>query len=257
MSISGAAMFARYAYPPNELGYCGPADASVLLHRDIPGAEQRIREHARRFDGAWAYLELIASCSLIADPLDARVVEAYWIGNELLDEIDPEYAMGWLQQRFAGQPGATWMPGLPHHGYQVFAVYPWSGLLRRTTNTTVALSVLDQCRIRWGEIVAVDGQRVRVRSRPLVLQDGRLELGPPRESSAAWAADGRSLLDAPVGGTPLSIGDHVAMHWDWVCGVLDAREVAQLETRNADQLERTNAALARDGVGIRAGTGRS
>jgi len=28
---SGAAMFARYAYPPNELGYCGPGDGQDLL----------------------------------------------------------------------------------------------------------------------------------------------------------------------------------------------------------------------------------
>ena len=30
------ALFARYAFPPNELGYCGPPDASVLLHGDYP-----------------------------------------------------------------------------------------------------------------------------------------------------------------------------------------------------------------------------
>ena len=29
---TGATRFARYAFPPNELGHCGPDDASVLLH---------------------------------------------------------------------------------------------------------------------------------------------------------------------------------------------------------------------------------
>ena len=33
----GHATFARYAFPPNELGYCGPSDASVLLHGDPAG----------------------------------------------------------------------------------------------------------------------------------------------------------------------------------------------------------------------------
>ena len=31
MNDAGAAMFARYAYPPNELGYCGPGDGRDLL----------------------------------------------------------------------------------------------------------------------------------------------------------------------------------------------------------------------------------
>ena len=34
MTLTGATMFARYAYPPNVLGYCGPDDASPLLSRD-------------------------------------------------------------------------------------------------------------------------------------------------------------------------------------------------------------------------------
>jgi hypothetical protein len=236
MSSAGVAMFARYAYPPNELGYCGPDDASVLLHTSDPDADDRIAQHARRFDGAWTYLELIAAGAGIADPLDPRVVEAYWIGNDLLDDIDPALASVQLQERFPAQPGATWTPGYPHHGFQVFAVYPWARLLRRGVNTQVALAVLEQCRIRWGEVVAVEGARVRVRSRPLVLRNGRLELDEPRELGAAWSVAGTALLPAPV-----RVGEHVAMHWDWVCDVLDARQVAQLECRGADQLERTNA----------------
>ena len=42
---------------------------------------------ARCFSGAWPYLELIASANAIADPLDARVLEAYWVGSELLEGI--------------------------------------------------------------------------------------------------------------------------------------------------------------------------
>ena len=30
MSVQGALLFARYAYPPNELGYCGPDGAGAL-----------------------------------------------------------------------------------------------------------------------------------------------------------------------------------------------------------------------------------
>ena len=243
MTDSGTTLFARYAYPPNELGYCGPDDASVLLGRGSAAAERQIARHARQFEGAWSYLEIIAAASHIADPLDPRVVEAYWIGNELLDNVNPE-SMVSLRERFGDQAGASWVLGLPHHGFHVFAVYPWVGLLHRGTGNDVALSVLDKCRIRWGEVVAIEGERVRVRSRPLVLHDGALELGPEREQTAAWSVNGSSLLLAQTDGhPPLSSGDHVAMHWDWVCDVLSPGQVAQLELRNADQLSRTNAGL--------------
>ncbi len=244
MSLAGTALFARYAYPPNELGYCGPDNASVLLTTDSAAAEQQIAEHARQFEGAWSYLEIIAAAASIADPLDPRVVEAYWIGNDLLDNVDPDVLVEQLRGRFGDQSGASWVPGLPHHGFHVFAVYPWVGLLRRGTGNDVALSVLDQCRIRWGQVLDVDGERVRVQGRPLTLADGRLELGPPAAQSAAWSMAGRSLL--PSGDPhrpPVAVGDHVAMHWDWVCDILSPPQVAELESRTADQLARTNAGL--------------
>jgi hypothetical protein len=236
MTLTGATMFARYAYPPNVLGYCGPEDASPLLSRDSD-AEALIVRHAREFEGAWTYLELIAAAAEIADPLDERVVEAYWVGNDLLDGIDPVAMLTELRRRFIGQDDANWTPGLPHHSFHVFTVYPWVGLLGRTANRSVAVSVLERCRIRWGEVLAVESDRVRVRSQPLVFVDGRLDLGPSREETASWSVDGASVLPA------VAIGDHVALHWDWVCDVLSSTQLRELEERSADQLSATNAAL--------------
>ncbi len=232
MKPSGAEQFARYAYPPNELGYCGPDDASVLLARE---SERDVAQSARQFEGAWPYLEIIAAAAGIRDPLDPRVVEAYWIGNELLDTVRPESLMTELQQRFPGQSGASWVPGLAHHSYHVFAVYPWVGLLRQGRGTDVALSVLQQCRIRWGEVVAVHDERVTVASQPLELHEGVLVLGAAREEEASWSVAGRSLLAS------VAVGDQVALHWDWVCDVLSDEQVRALAQRSADQLARTNA----------------
>src|SRR4249919_2138534 len=84
----GPVRFARYAYGPNRLGYCGPDAADELLGEATEGGDlRRIRELARGFEGAWPYLELIARANGIADPLDGRVVEAYWLGNRLLDGV--------------------------------------------------------------------------------------------------------------------------------------------------------------------------
>src|SRR4051812_41969824 len=102
MSDRGALLFARYAYPPNSLGYCGPAGAEAML---VPGATSDIERRARQFEGAWAYLQLLAECAGLDDPLDERVVEAYWLGNELLDAVSSDLLVGRLTDRFRGQVG--------------------------------------------------------------------------------------------------------------------------------------------------------
>ena len=58
--LHGWELFARFAFPPNELGYCGPPDATVLLPG---GGHDEIVGHAQGFDGAWPYLEEIAAAS--------------------------------------------------------------------------------------------------------------------------------------------------------------------------------------------------
>ena len=88
LDVPGPIRFARYAYGPNRLGYCGPDAADELLGEAASGGDlRRIRTLAEGFEGAWPYLELIARANGIADPLDGRVVEAYWLGNDLLEAV--------------------------------------------------------------------------------------------------------------------------------------------------------------------------
>ena len=229
MSAAGALLFARYAYPPNELGYCGPAGASSLLQAGEP---DEIARRARRFEGVWTYLEVIAAAAGIADPLDEAVVEAYWIGNALLDRVSPADLVSWLADRFRGQSGGTWRSAagraLAHHSFHVFEVYPWAAMLGAPA-TPVALSVLDRCRIRTGVVLAVDGETATVRSRPLVLDGGGLRPGPARDETASWSAGGRSLLPEPAP------GDRVALHWDWICDRLTAGQTERVEAYEARQ----------------------
>ena len=88
---AGPLLFARYAYPPNSLGYCGADETRTLLeYGDAGTSDGGLAELARTFEGAWPYLTLIADANRIADPLDPRVVQAYWVGNELLDHVAAE-----------------------------------------------------------------------------------------------------------------------------------------------------------------------
>lgn len=237
----GALLFARFAYPPNELGYCGPGDSGALLERVAAGAAgPGLRELARAFEGAWPYLELIAGLNGLADPLDRRVVEAYWVGNALLDRVRPLDMCRSLEDRFAARVGPRFdrlvvagaRGALPHHAFHVFGVYPWVGLLRSGT-VVQPLHVLDRCRIRWGVVESVDGDTAVVRSRPLLWDGVRLGLGLPRPEQVRVGAAGRGLV-APAA------GDWCALHWDWVCDVLTPRRLMALQRYSARQMDLVN-----------------
>ena len=238
---SGATRFARYAFPPNELGYCGPEDASVLLqHATDGGATVQVAARARQFEGAWAYLSAISDATGL-EPLDPLVVEAYWVGNDLLGKVDPHALLEGLRCRFRSQTGGLLSRVVPspdvlsNHGFHVFAVYPWASRLGGSSD--IPRSVLDACRIRWGTVESVDGEKARVESQPLEWDGSRLRLGTRRTETVRWSADGLSLAATP------QPGGVVSMHWDWICEGLTPDRADALADSTAHALDMANATL--------------
>jgi hypothetical protein len=136
---AGPLLFARYAFPPNDRGLCGPDDHAALRGYAAAGVTGPGLAHlARGFAGAWPYLGLIAAANGIADPLERRVVEAYWVGNSLLEGARVSSCAAFPEERFRGRAGRGWekiaqvIPAgaVPHHSFHVFCVYPWTGLPR-------------------------------------------------------------------------------------------------------------------------------
>jgi hypothetical protein len=239
----GALLFARYAFPPNELGYCGPSDSGQLLGYGSSGVvDPALAVLARQFSGAWPYLELIAAAVGIRDPLDQRVVEAYWVGNALLDRIGVTALGNSMEERFRRQTGRQFTllvedavaGGVPHHSFHVFGVYPWVGLLGEGRLAGKALDVLDRCRIRWGKVDSVAGEQVVVRSQPLTWDGAVLGIGEPVTETARVAVDGSRFVDE------IAPGDWVSLHWDWVCDRLSSAQLANLRRYSLRQLEITN-----------------
>jgi len=236
----GARMFVRYAYPPNALGYCGPdgfrdyAEAGVV--------DQGLVKQVQAFSGAWPYLELISSGCGIKDPLDRRVVEAYWVGSELLDRVALGQLGDSMTARFRKQVGNKFQflaegvlaGGVPHHSFHVFGVYPWVGLLGNDRLTRHALTVLDRCRVRWGKVTAVHGDQATVESRPLGWDGRLLTLGEPATETARLPLNEVAL----AGG--IASGDRVALHWDWVCDKLTDRQLRALRGYSQRHLDMVN-----------------
>ena len=239
----GPLMFVRYAYPPNALGYCGPADSAAFREYAVAGAvDGGLVQLARAFTGAWPYLELIAHGCDIADPLDQRVVEAYWVGNDLLDKVPLKDIGDSMQDRFRRRVGNSFQylaegvlaGGVPHHSFHVFCVYPWVGLLGDDRKAKHALMVLDRCRIRWGKVTAVNGDQAIVQYRPLCWDGRELTLGEPEPETARLALDGTVIADG------LAPGDWVALHWDWVCDRLTQRQLRALRGFTLRHLDMVN-----------------
>jgi hypothetical protein len=229
--IPGLLLFARYAYAPNRLGYCGPADHEALFGYL---AENRVDEGLTRlseqFAGAYPYLRLIAEANGIGDPFDRGVVEAYWVGNRMLERVGAASLFSSLRERFRPRMDArafSWLTGSlgdgtrPHHNFHVFDVYRRAGLLR-DSRAKVAVERMDACRVSWGRVVAADGAEVVVQRAPLVLSGGKLALDAPVPVRVLRRADGRGYLDE------FRPGEAVSIHWNWVCDRLDPHALREL-----------------------------
>ncbi|OBF79175.1 hypothetical protein A5791_11660 [Mycobacterium sp. 852002-51163_SCH5372311] len=238
---SGAEMFARYAYAPNALGFCGPPLGATL--RD--GSVEDVRRAATRFSGAWPYLRVLSNLTGIADPLDYLLVESYWLGGGVGAGLDPDQFFDGLLAIIGPQAGRYWSHLTPdlageaaaNHCFHVFGVYPWTRFLGQTTSEH-PLTVLDNCRITWGTVVSRDGEQIEVLCRQLIWDGAALRLSEPAHRRLEVWADGYSAVP------DVAVGDDVAMHWGRLCGRLQPRQLEALVESTDRQLRVTSQRLA-------------
>ena len=212
---------------PNRLRYCGGDDNRTLFEYGVEHVvDGGLAPLLRRFTGALPYLQLIARANNLADPFDARVVEAYWLGNELLDGVEVRQLYDALLERFGKQLegrtrelvlGKAPAGARPHHSFHVLDVHSRVGELENSLET------MDACRVSSGRVVRLEGAEAIVERRPLILQAGRLALGPARIERVLRQLEGRGFAD------DAQAGDWVTLHWGWVCEVIDDRQRRDLE----------------------------
>jgi hypothetical protein len=240
--IEGTLRFIRYGFMPNRLQYCGPTgEDRTLFDYAIEGvSDGGLTPLLRRFSGALPYLRLIAHANGIADPFDQRVVEAYWIGNGLLERVEVRQLYDSLRERFGKQLsgrtrdlvlGKAPAGARPHHSFHVLDVHSRVGELGP------GLATLDACRISWGRVVSVEGALVSVDRAPIVLREGKLVLDAPRREQLMRQIDGRGFAD------DASPGAWVTSHWGWICEVIDERQRRDLERYTRHHLALANQTL--------------
>jgi hypothetical protein len=235
--MDGVQLGARFSIATNRLQYCGPADAEPTLFRAIT-SESGHPEAARAlsaFEALMPYLEAIAE-KHHRDPFDLEVVEAYWVGNRLLDAFDrsdferllvaltrrglPPSTARRLTQRLPPEP-------LPHHLFHVAFV----GVGAVTGHVPTTVRNMEACRPAWAEVTGASDGLLRLRGPSLVARGAAIELGPDVDRELRY--DPRVLADPRP-------GDTVAVHWGWPALRLTSGQRTALETYSRRSLEEAN-----------------
>ncbi len=226
----GVIRCSRYAFSPNRLHFCGPDKSGELLaYIGENTADYGLRYLLSQFEVMYPYLKSIADANHIQDPLHEKVVEAYWVGNELLDtptkqdlyihlkdtlQVKDRFGskyFGLLESKIAN--GAKM-----HHSFQVMNI--WQRMGHKEEAHTV--ESIDSCRISWGKVIVVDGPVITVERQPIFFDDRKLYLAEAERRKIIRHLGDDGLMD------DVAVGDWISMHWDLPCEILDERQLRNL-----------------------------
>ncbi len=235
--MDGLIMFAEYAFPPNFLQFCGPADSKALfeiLMKNEPSDVKELKNLLLQFQGAVPYLRLIAEANVIKDIFDKRVVEAYWLGNPLLKKVEAKDIHGHAEARFKKNMKAKdwqWLvkksipEAKPFHCFHVFDICRKTDI-SRLKNKEKLLETMDKCRIGWGRVESLEfsaGNKnlysgvALVNWEPLEFKEGKLKFAKTEIRKAFFLKSN------------IRKGDRVSLHWDYICNKITPAQEMNLK----------------------------
>ncbi|MFC1653840.1 DUF6390 family protein [Patescibacteria group bacterium] len=208
------------ALKPNELGYCGRDSAPAKFRRCIMGGDcEGVSEEVEKFIVLNPYIKTIATVTG-KDKFSYEVLEAYWFGNDLLDDIDLKHygiLLGNLQKQGVPQflideirrkkPSSF----VPIHLFNILHV----GVGRASGSVPFNLESINNCMVRWGEVLKIENEEVLV---------GLRSLNKKKEVVVEKVKQKHSI--DLVGS--LRKGDKVLCHWGWVAKKTNPEEVERI-----------------------------
>lgn len=245
----GLRLAAIYGFPPSRLGFCGKgtdknlkilskfiakdaSEVTKLAPRRWRNLAKQTRKILSGFEAAFSYYKLIARCNKIADPFDQKVVEAYWIGNKLLEKIPfyliertvlSEFTKPSLLSKKRAKNIVKKIPKgvVPHHSFHVLFIGSITGRIKLTNK------LLDVCRVGWGRVKNVKCN-LTIKYKPLIVKNNKYYLDKVVDKKITW--DRRFL-------SKLKTGDIVSFHWDKACQVLTKKQEENLEKYTRKNLD--------------------
>ena len=102
MNRQGLLLCTKYSVAPNYFGYCGPDEnMSLIDHLRENVIDKEVHSILSEFETLFLNLTFIARENKIQDVFDKQVVEAYWIGNRLLECISNKDYAYLLAEKFS------------------------------------------------------------------------------------------------------------------------------------------------------------
>ena len=223
--MSGPKIAAIYGLIPNKLGLCGPRQD--LLRKFITGqlSIPQTIPVLEKFEAAYPYYQLIAKKNRISSPFNKRVVEAYWLGNNLLNKVKISDLRQLIVEKFSG-PGrlpkklalekAAKIPddSRPHHSFHVMVL----GSITGSIDFTNKVKLQDTCRIGWGRIQEIKKNKIVVGYNPLVVKK-TIDFGRAKKKELIWDKD---ILPS------VKIGDWISFHWNYAMQILNEENIINL-----------------------------
>lgn len=241
LNLRGVFLCSRYSYPPNSLSLCGPNKKNDLAWYSTRGkADAGNVQILTQFSTLYPYLSFIARQNNIKNPFDPRVVEAYWLGNKLLDNISPSPfarhlndGLGLakrlkrksLQSLFAKITHGA----IPQHSFHVLNIYRRTGHI----DSSHTLGTMDACLVNWGQIIEINKDSLLVKTQALKFEKNKLIFSPPLVRPV-MSQGGPDVLFAK-----LNIGDYISYHWSYFC-----QKLAPLQLLNLSYYTKISLGLA-------------
>ncbi|MCX6811355.1 MAG: DUF6390 family protein [Candidatus Berkelbacteria bacterium] len=241
-NLAGLTLCARYAFMPNKLKYCGPSNERTLFDYAASGlVDKGLVEMLEKFETMHPYLKLIAKANKIKDPFDKRVVEAYWLGNSLLNKVemnslylsllDDHHLKKRLNTKIFNELIFKIPIGAkPHHAFHVFNIFIRTG----KDKIKHTLSTMQSCIITVGRVKRVSNtDELTVEADSLDFQKGKIVI-TSRERKVRYNFFNQKLID------DIKIGDFVSLHWDFTCDKLNLSQTKKLRVWNQYHLNLAN-----------------
>lgn len=183
-----------------------------------------------RFSTLYPYLELIARSNNIKDPLDRKVVEAYWLGNMLLKKVKTrsfsihlsdtlELKKKVVPKELNHSLSKLDQGALPNHAFHVTNIY------RRTGHLDIpqTIQTMDACLINWGKVTKADHLSLTVQTQSLKTgPQGKLYFQNGIDRVLYWQGEKDKLKNT------IKAGDFVSYHWGYVCHKLNRPQLSNL-----------------------------
>ncbi|MFA6530581.1 MAG: DUF6390 family protein [Candidatus Micrarchaeia archaeon] len=230
----------RYSLMPNCLGYCGGSDFSKVFKRYLDGtaSESELKLAIKKFKGHYPYLKTIARANGIKNPFDKRIIEAFWIGDRLLEQVgradvirlirkfskNAEMNKKRAQEKIDNLPDGI----LLHHSFNSLYLNFVGDRVERTVDN------FDRCRIGWGIVRTVKKSTAKVCYQKIIKRNGKYKFSKSVEKYFRRTMDG--ITPEPK----LASGDIVSLHWGLIVQKLNKKQLAELEKYTGKNMEIIN-----------------